>query len=187
MSQTQPLSFTLLLSKCSVIITFRWIENKTVATRLNKIWDNLDKLYTSWDPLPKPQWPSLKSYHTLKPALDDKMMPAKLYFFFEHVASIIEPYLKRYQTDKPMVPIMYYNLKDIVYQLLEIIVKPAVSDSFKAKPETWKNIDLSKDNNLVSAGKSNFEFAIDEDISNFKKNHPTNANEKISKFTSEVK
>ena len=86
-----------------------------------------------------------------------------------------------------MVPIMYYNLKDIVYQLLEIIVKPAVSDSFKAKPETWKNIDLSKDNNLVSAGKSDFEFAIDEDISNFKKNHPTNANEKISKFTSEVK
>ena len=30
-------------------------------------------------------------------------------------------------------------------------------------------------------------FAIDEDVSNFKKNHPTNADEKISKFRSEAK
>ena len=43
-----------------------------------------------------------------------------------------------------MVPFMYYDLKDIVYQLLEIIVKPAALDSFKAKPRTWKDIDLFK-------------------------------------------
>ena len=30
-------------------------------------------------------------------------------------------------------------------------------------------------------------FVVDEDTSNFKKNHPTNANEKISKFRSEAK
>ena len=95
-------------------------------------------------------------------------MPAKLHFF-EHIASIIELYLKRYQTDKPMVSFMYYDLKDIAYQLLEIIVKPAVLDFFKAKPQTWKDIDLSKDNNLISARKVDLAFAIDEDISNFKK------------------
>ena len=54
--------------------------------------------------------------------------------FFEHIASIIEPYLKRYQTDKPMIPFMYYDLKDIIYQFLEMIMKPAVFHSFMAKP-----------------------------------------------------
>ena len=67
-----------------------------------------------------------------------------------------------------MVCFMYYDLKDIVYQLLEIIVKAAVLDSFKAKPQTWKNIYLSKDNNLISAQKLDLGFAVDEDVSNFK-------------------
>ena len=60
---------------------------------------------------------------------------------------------------------MYYDLKDIVYQLLEIIVKAAVLDSFKAKPQTWKNIYY---NNLISAQKLDLGFVVDEDISNFK-------------------
>ena len=71
--------------------------------------------------------------------------------------------------------------------MFEVIVKPAVLDSFKAKPQTWENIDLSKDDNLISTLKLELGFAIDGDISNFKKNHPTNADEKISEFKSEVK
>ena len=63
-----------------------------VATRLSKIWDGLDKLYTFCDSLPKSKQPSLKSCHTLKAALDDNLMPVKFHFF-EHIASIIEPYL----------------------------------------------------------------------------------------------
>ena len=55
-----------------------------------------------------------QSGHPQKAAMDDKPMPSKLQFF-EHIAPIIESYLKRYQTDKPMVPFMYYDLKDIVY------------------------------------------------------------------------
>ena len=103
------------MSKCSVIITVSWIENKMVAIRLNKIWDDLDKLHTFWDSLPKSKRPYSKSYYTLKAALDGKLIPGKIHFF-EHIASITEPYLKRYHTDKPMVPFMYYELKDIVYQ-----------------------------------------------------------------------
>ena len=106
---------------------------------------------------------------------------------FEHIASIIEPYLKIYQTDKRMVSVVYYDLKDIVYQLLEIIVKPAVLDYFKIKSQTWNDIDLSKDNTLISAWKLDLGFGIDEDISNFEKDHPTNADQNISKFKSEAK
>ena len=67
-----------------------------------------------------------------------------------------------------MVAFIYYGLKYTVYQLLEIILKPAVLDSFKAKPQTWEDIDLSKDNNLISARKLDLGFAVDEDINNFK-------------------
>ena len=66
-------------------------------------------------------------------------------------------------------------------------MKPAVLDLLKAKPQTWKDIDLSKDNNLISARKVDLGFAIDENISNFKKNHPINVDEKISKFRNEAK
>ena len=98
------------MSKCPVIIPFSWVENKTVAIRLNKILD--DKLYT------------LGFLFKIKAAILEKLpytqsrigsqTDASKVSFFEHRASIIEPYLKRYQTDKPMVPFIYYDVKDIV-------------------------------------------------------------------------
>ena len=60
-------------------------------------------------------------------------------------------------------------------------MKPAVLDSFKFKGQTWKDFDL------ISARKLDLGFALDEVISNFKKNHPINADEKISKLRSETK
>ena len=81
---------------------------------------------------------------------------------------------------------MYYDLKDIIYQFLEMIMKPAVFHSFMAKPQTQKDIDLSKDNNLISAGKVDLGLVVDEYISNFKRNHQINADKKILKFRSEV-
>ena len=118
-------------------------------------------------------------------ALNGKLMSVKLYFF-ERKASIIESYLKRYQTETSgpfHVPLLEGNCISVVGD----IMKPAVLDSFKIKPQTWKDIDLSKDNNLISAWKLDLWFAVDEDISNFKKNHPTNTDEKISKFRGEAK
>ena len=52
-------------------------------------------------------------------------------------------------------------------------MKPPVLDSFKTKSQTWKDIDLSKNNNLISAQKLDADFAVNEDISNLKKN-PSN-------------
>ena len=66
-------------------------------------------------------------------------------------------------------------------------MKAAVLDSFKVTGQTWKDFDLTKENNLISARKLDLGFAVDEVISNFKKNHPTNADEKISKLRRETK
>ena len=45
---------------------------------------------------------------------------------------------------------------------------------------------MSKDNNLISAGKVDLGLVVDEYISNFKRNHQINADKKILKFRSEV-
>ena len=46
---------------------------------------------------------------------------------------------------------------------------------------------MSKDNKLISTQKLDLGFVVDEDISKFKKSHPTKPNEKYSKFRSEAK
>lgn len=50
-----------------------------------------------------------------------------------------------------MVPFMYYDLKNIVYQLLEAIAKPVFLDSSKAKSQAWKDTDLPKDSNMLES------------------------------------
>ena len=45
----------------------------------------------------------------VKDGVDDKLITAKL-SFFSFFASLVEPFLKKYQCDKPTVPFMYTDL-----------------------------------------------------------------------------
>ena len=67
----------------------------------------------------------------MKKATEDLFIEAKL-SFFGYVASLVEPYLKRYQTDSPMIPYMHKDLKSIVKRLLGIIVKAEAIDGKSA-------------------------------------------------------
>ena len=61
----------------------------------------------------------------VKNAVYDPLILAKLHFF-SYVAGIVEPFLRQYQTENPMIPFPYADLKKIVRQLLEIVVVPEV-------------------------------------------------------------
>ena len=52
----------------------------------------------------KSKRPSSKSYLIIKESVEDPLVTAKLQFF-SFVSSIAEPYLRKYQTDKPMIPL----------------------------------------------------------------------------------
>ena len=54
--------------------------------------------------------------------MDDQLVLPKLYIF-SYVAGIVEPILKTYQTDNPMIPYLYFDLKATVKQPLELIVE----------------------------------------------------------------
>ena len=101
------------------------VENKKAATRLIQVWENIEKLFAFWNTLAKSKRPKSKSYETLKNALQDNFMVPKLHFF-AYVANIVEPFLVKYQTDNPIIPFLYFDLKEIIIKLLEIIVKPDI-------------------------------------------------------------
>ena len=62
-----------------------------------------------WESLGKSKRPSVKSYQTLVSNISDLLVPAKLQFF-AFLASIFKPYLTAFQTDRPMIPLMYEEL-----------------------------------------------------------------------------
>ena len=103
------------------------------------------QLFSCWDKLLK----SKKRDHPQKPG--DPFIVCKL-LFFNHVSSLVEPFLTLFQTDKSMISLMYLSLKYLVLNLLEIIVKPNVLESCSTGCKL-KTIDLKSDENLLPLGK----------------------------------
>ena len=58
----------------------------------------------------------------------------KLYLF-SYVAGIVEPFLKTYQTDNSIISYLYFDLKAIVKQLLELIVESNLIDAGRSGRE----------------------------------------------------
>ena len=71
------------------------------------------KIVNFWEKLPKLKQPKCDSYNIAKDAVDDPLTVAKLEFFI-YVAGLLEPYLKCYQSNQPMGPFIYCNLKKLV-------------------------------------------------------------------------
>ena len=66
-----------------------------------------------------------------------------------------------------MIPFVYFDLKDLVVKLLDIIVKPTVINNCKSGKQL-KEIDLSNAKNLISVGKINMGFAVEDIIKRLK-------------------
>jgi len=127
-----------------------------------EVLENIQKIVKFWEKLPKSKRPNSKSYVNVKSSLEDSLVLAQLHFF-SYVAGIVEPFLKKFQTDKPMIPFLFFELKHIVIRLLEIIVKPKIIESCKSARQL-KEIDLSDKNNLLPLEKINTGFAVDNVI-----------------------
>ena len=97
----------------------RWIENKVVAERILGISPNIKAVITFWEKLPKSKQPSPNTYVVIKDAVKNLFLPAKLHFFC-YVAGIVEPFLKEYQTDIPMIPFFNWFLVTMVRMITRI-------------------------------------------------------------------
>ena len=134
--------------------------------------EDVRKVVQFWDKLANSKQPNLKSYFNLKNSLDDPLIHAKLNFF-SYVAYIIQLLLKKFQTVKSMVPFLFFELKAIVYELLDIVVESAVIKSCKNICQL-KEIDLCDESNLLPLDKMNLGFAEDQAIQKKKKSDNVN-------------
>ena len=80
----------------------------------------------------------------------------------------MEPFLKTYQTDNPMFPYLYFDLKAMIKQLLELIVERNVIDSCRSGRKL-KEINLDDKKNWLSLEKMNFGFAVEHLLKKMKK------------------
>ena len=137
---------------------FSWVENKETANRMIEILDNLVKLLEFSERLPKSKRPNSKSYEKGKCALIDPLLIVKLNFF-RYAAGMVEPFIKKFQIDKPMIPFLFFELKAIVASLLEVIVRSSVIESCKTTKKL-NSIDLSEQDNLLPSNKMNVGSAV---------------------------
>lgn len=135
-SSTFPLKF------CSI----RWLENSAVAKRALDVLDNLKK-YVEHVKTDKTQKSirSSKSFKTVQSCLEDKLLRAKLAFFFS-LAQDIEPFLRQFQSDYPMAPFIHGDLLALLNCLMGRVVKEEVLTS-----QPLKSIDVNTAGNLKSA------------------------------------
>ena len=72
--------------------------------------------------------------------------------FFSFVCGLVEPYLKVFQSDRPVVPFIYSEVKSVIKSLLSLIVKPSIIEKFNTATGL-ENINLSSEENLLQLKK----------------------------------
>ena len=161
----------------------RWVENKLVADRMLEVWPNIKKIVQFWEGLPKSKQPSCKSYSNVQDGVHDVLIEAKM-TCFSFICSIVEPYLKKYQCEKPMIPFMYNDLKALVKGLLQLITKADVLSKSKTGVQMSK-IDLKKEENLLPLKEIELGFGVKDILKTMRRNDTATVNE-INTFKKEA-
>ena len=65
----------------------------------------------------------------IKNAVSDDLTIAKLHYF-SYIAGLLQAFLKLYQTDQPMLPFLFDNLKGLMKTLL-VNISPSVLEKSK--------------------------------------------------------
>ena len=110
----------------------------------------------------------------MKKAVDDDLTVSKL-SFFSYVASLMEPYLRKYQCDKSMIVFIFKDLKKMFLSLLRITVKDSVITGKTV--QQLREIDLDKAENLIPLKDMNLGFATEALLKELQKKDVITANE----------
>ncbi|XP_041929488.1 uncharacterized protein LOC121693855 isoform X1 [Alosa sapidissima] len=102
----------------------RWLESLPVVERALEVWPSL-MLYM--DAVHNKQLPNPKtaSFDTIEAAIKDPLTTAKMHFFMT-LARTFHPFMKKYQTDEPMMPFLAKDLTELIKSLLRRCIKREV-------------------------------------------------------------
>ena len=119
----------------------RWAENVEVCERALQVFQNI-QLYIS----KSKKLPATYTVKIVKEACNDPLTEAKISFFCS-VASILEPFLRRFQTDAPMAPFLYSEIYCVLQVLMRRFIKRDVMDK-ATTPKKLNEIDINSPENV---------------------------------------
>ncbi|XP_078027544.1 uncharacterized protein LOC117265688 [Epinephelus lanceolatus] len=102
----------------------RWVENLPVVERALVVWLSL-LLYMETVKTKKLPNPGTASYDTFEAAMKDPLILAKLQFYTA-LARTFTPFLKKYQTDEPVLPFLSKDLTELMMSLFRRFIKREV-------------------------------------------------------------
>ena len=100
----------------------RWIESQQVADRAIDIWPSVVFMIKHWKTRVPSKRPQGNNFKVIASAIEDPLVTVKLKFF-SYIASVLKPYLSKYQSSDPLVPIMADHALDIIKTLMGIVYK----------------------------------------------------------------
>ncbi|KAJ8965486.1 hypothetical protein NQ314_004073 [Rhamnusium bicolor] len=100
----------------------RWVEGSEAANRALDIFDNIKKYVND----PSVKLPHSTSAQNVIKGLSDPLLPAKI-AFFDMVASTLEPFLIKFQSDAPLAPFIYSELSILLVNLLQKFINEGYS------------------------------------------------------------
>ena len=106
----------------------RWCENARVANRFLTIKENLTKYCSDIKASPK-----VASFDNLQSMLKDPFLKAEISFFIS-VALIFEPFLKRFQSEQPLLPYLCEELMELMTRLGQRYLKDDIFSASLASP-----------------------------------------------------
>ena len=134
-------------------VNHRWLENVPVCERAVEVWPNIVK-YVQAVKAKKITNPKNASYDVLCEAVKDNVIIPK-FQFFKSVAELLVPFLKDYQTSRPLVPFLCEDLSVVLRSVMRKFLKPevlaeattatklvSIDVGDKSLHATYKNIDL---------------------------------------------
>ena len=126
------------------------MKNAQVKCNVDNVPINLHPLPNNHLPWPSKHWTQIlnkskqstsKTCRNVCDAVKDPFTILKL-MFFSFVCGLVEPYLKVFQSDRPVVPFIYSEVKSVIKSLLSLIVKPSIIEKSKSATDL-KNVNLS--------------------------------------------
>jgi hypothetical protein len=123
---------------CSV----RWVENVSCLERAIYIYDNIQKFIKEVT-LAQPNC----HLETLQEEMKDPLLKAKL-AAFKCIASDLEPFLRRFQGQQPLVPFLYSHLLETVRNLMSRVVRTSKLNEATTAQKVM-NLDLKDSDTLL--------------------------------------
>jgi hypothetical protein len=121
----------------------RWVENSETANRAIEIFPHVRKYVEEAKKLP-----NNTTCNNIRSACADPLAVAKL-SFFASIASLFEPFLKKYQTDQPMMPFLHDDMAQLLRTLLQRFIKQSVMKDADSSYKLIK-IDLASKDVVVT-------------------------------------